>query len=273
MFLAAAGAIVFFAGLYCYIKPGVAQGWIMEVHYSGLERVSGLAKGNDSTLFATQEFPREKGKLVRIEQTGVTTLLDGLSNPDGLLLLDRSFIISQERADGKLVMLDRTTRQARALAELDFAEGVALLQDGGIAVALDMPSGKLVRVGPEGNVSELIGGLSSPEGVCQAKDGAIYVAVKGSGEVLRLQDGKTTPLINGLTKPGYVFCQPDGTLWITEDRTNYGRLLHYSDGQISVVLSRLRAPQAVISDTKGGVYVAEQRRNRILHVVRKTTSH
>lgn len=79
-------------------------------------------------------------------------------------------------------------------------------------------------------------------------------------------DGFLIARATGLVKPAFLNRLDDGTILITDDRTNVGRLLRYRQGAIDVLATHLRSPQSVIVGTDGAFYLAEQRKGRILRI-------
>ena len=67
-------------------------------------------------------------------------------------------------------------------------------------------------------------------------------------------------------RTAYLYCLQDGSIFILEDRVNFGRLLHYDNGRLDILASRLRSPQSIVIGPDGAYYLAEQRRNRILRI-------
>ncbi len=253
--------------------PQPGKGWIMEVYAEGLPAVDNLALGREGVLYATLERRRPDGRVVRIQQKGrrLTTVLDGLDRPDGLLVADRWLYVAEEVPQGRVIEIDLTSLATRTLAILPKPEGLGLLPDGGLVVSEDRLGGRILRVPRrDGAVEVLTGGLDRPEGLTVARDGTIYFAETGTGRVLRLREGfAVETVVDGLDEPDQVKLAPDGALWISED-ARPGRLLRFADGRLETVLSGLQAPQGIAFLPDGTVLVAEQGRARIL-AVRRTS--
>ncbi|MCH7742712.1 MAG: hypothetical protein IIB71_08655 [Proteobacteria bacterium] len=153
------------------------------------------------------------------------------------------------------------------LFDADNAEGIDVAENGDVYVIEDNESGRILKYSRDtGEVSVLVAGLDQAEGICVMNTGDIYYVLKSDTVLYRLRDGSSTPVQTGLIKPAHLYCdkEEDG-LWITEDRHNLGRLLHYEpEGRMQVIASRLKAPQSVYPTADGSILLAEQGRNRIL---------
>lgn len=107
------------------------------------------------------------------------------------------------------------------------------------------------------------------EGITRCPDGALYFSEKRLGKVYRFNEVNSPELvIEGLKKPNYLLCTPEG-LWITEDATAHARVLLFADGEISVIARHLRSAQTIIEAGERRMLVAEQGRNRILELIRE----
>ena len=148
------------------------------------------------------------------------------------------------------------------------AEGIASAGPDKILVIEDRKEdGRLLRIEPAtAGIEVLLRGLHEAEGVCQSPDGDIYFVEKTSDHLSRYSGGQVFTAATGLDSPAFLNCLDDGTILITEDRTNFGRLLRYRHGAIEVLAEHLRSPQSVIVGADGAYYIAEQRTARILRI-------
>lgn len=245
--------------------PLLQQGLHYDVIAKDLSSVSALAFTEDGDLYATLEKTRGKGKLLRIRNGAAEMVLDGLSKPDGLVIRDKTFYLTNEVGDH--AVLAYHDGLLNDIVGASSAEGIAAA-DGKLLVVEDKHGdGRLLRLDPvSGSVDVLANDLNEAEGVCEGPRGAIYFVEKSKKVLSRLQNGKVVTVTDGLKNPAYLNCMADGSVLITEDRTNFGRLLRYRDGKLEVVARNLRSPQTVVVGADGAYYLAEQRRDRILRI-------
>ena len=246
--------------------PILAKGLKYEVFADDLEDVSALAFDRNGDLYATLEKTRGRGRVVHIRQGLIRTVLDGLDKPDGMLLRGDTLYITGETGDHGLIVYE--SGKVRYVDHLSGTEGIASAGEEKILVVEDRKQdGRLLRVNPStGEVEILLEGLKQPESVCQSPEGRIYFVEKALHNLSVYADGQHTAAVTGLESPAFLNCLADGSILITEDRTNFGRLLRYREGGIEVLARNLRAPQTVAIGADGAFYVSEQRKNRILKI-------
>jgi len=262
-----------FLGVIAYLASSISvhSQWRYEVVHENLPLVSGLAQSGD-TLFITLEQRHQRGKIISITNSDRKVLLDSLNSPDGLAIYKQRLIYTQESGPRPIYEFDGVKHTPLFVA--DNAEGIDVAENGDIYVIEDRASGRILKYAREtGDVSVLVTDLDEAEGICIMNTGDIYYVLKSDTVLYRLRDGISTPVQSGFNKPAYVYCdkEEDG-LWITEDRHNLGRLLHYDlDGSLLVIASRLKAPQSILPTPDGSILLAEQGRNRILSFKRQGT--
>jgi len=249
-------------------KPGLGDGWEYQVYADGLEDVSALVLDNNGGMYVTLEKRHGQGKLLHLTGGRVIELLDGMEKPDGMLKSGNSLYITNEA--GERALIEYKQGALRTFDGISNAEGIADAGGDLLLIVEDLKEGgRLLRVNKKsGDIEVLLTNLNEAEGVCQGKNGFIYFVEKAANSVSRYKNGRVSTLVEGLVNPGFLNCLDDGSILITEDRVNFGRLLKYKDGEMEVIASRLQAPQSVIVAADGSLYVAEQRRNRILRIFR-----
>ena len=262
-----AALLLLLALAYGYFNaPFVPAGLDCQAFAGDLQAVSALAFDRNGDLYATLEKRHGKGRLVHIRQGSTREVLGGLDKPDGILLLGDTLYITSE--DGPHGLLAYSSGVRRHLDGLSGAEGLASAGAGRILVVEDRKQdGRLLRMDPAtSEIEVLLTGLKQAEGVCQTPGGEIYFVEKTADRLSRYSNGQAVTAATGLTKPAFLNCLADGSILITEDRTNFGRLLRYRDGAIEVLARFLGAPQSVVVGPDGAYYLAEQRKNRILKI-------
>jgi glucose/arabinose dehydrogenase len=253
--------------LYAFFgAPKLADGLHYRVFAENLEEVSALAFDENGDLYATLEKRHGQGQLVHIRQGLTSILLDNMNKPDGILRRGNTLYITNEVGRHAILVYESGT--VRYLEGASGAEGIASAGPDKILVIEDKKQdGRLLRIDPAtAEIEVLLSGLQEAEGVCQDPGGDIYYVEKTSDHLSRYRSGRVTIALTGLVNPAFLNCLDDGTILITEDRTNFGRLLRYRQGAIEVLATHLRSPQSVIIGDDGAFYLAEQRKGRILRI-------
>jgi len=191
--------------------------------------------------------------------------VDGLQKPDGLSTSLGRLIYTQEFGLSPVFELDNgiSTR----LFDANGAEGVDSTLNGDVYVVEDRKEGRVLKYErSSGLVTVLASGLDEAEGLCVMESGDVFYSEKGKGEVFRIRESIIDLYLSDLKKPGYLYCdEATQSIWITEDRRNFGRLLYSSRANdYSVVATGLKSPQSIAFNSKDSFLLAEQGRDRIL---------
>lgn len=263
--------LAFFAWQHLY-PVTAAEGWSARVFLGDVPYVSALAQDRQGALYVTQELKDERGSVFTVAASGArTTVLLGLSKPDGLAVLGDGVVVSQESGDYPVLWLHGG--KTEALFPGRSVEGIA--SDGRYLYAIEDRSGdgRLLRFDPTTRkLTVLRDGLSAGEGVAVCPDGQLFYAEKGKGWVKRWRSAEPDELVlSGLNAPGFLMCNDEG-LWVTEDATHRARLLLLDrNGALQVILRHLRSGQTVLSLGPGHLLLAEQGRGRILELTQGPT--
>lgn len=249
--------------------PGLHRHWDYDVAYTDLDRVSALVL-NDGILYVSLEHPFQQGRIISIKGEQRTLLVDSLEKPDGMAEFGNEVYYTQEFGEFPVFSLKHDTPVP--LFYSNCAEGIDVAANGDIYVVEDRPQGRLLKFSRNsGVVSTLAEGLEEAEGICVMDNGDVYYAEKELGVIFRLRDQERSVFIDQLNKPAYLYCDTEESgIWITEDRTNFGRLIHADvSGATEDIVTRLKSPQSITFTTQGDILLAEQGRNRVLRIVRR----
>jgi sugar lactone lactonase YvrE len=246
--------------------PLPAPGWTYTEVATGLDMVDNLAVDDSGTVYATLEQAADGGKLIRLDGSGYTVLIDGLDRADGLFFHNNHLYLTEEVTSGRILDFDLTTSTFKTIGRLTKPEGIGVHPQGGLVIAEDTNPGRLVHLALNGVSCALATGLNRPEGLVVKDDGTVLVAETATGKVLEISPGGSqTVLIDSLNQPDQLRLAPDGALWITEDQAD-GRLLRYLSGTLTTVLDTLYYPQGMWFDTDGSLLLSEQGNDRILRI-------
>ncbi len=258
-----AGAQIFFSTI------SVKDGWHYEVFREDLEEVSGLVLDREGILYISLEGRAGKGQLLSLNKGNLSLLLDSLNKPDGLAIFNNNPVFTQE--DRIRPVIEYRNGESITLFSADTAEGIAVAKNGDVFVLEDRNGGHLLKYDRQlGSVTSIVSDLVEAEGICLMDDGTIYYSENGQGLVYRLRSGTREVFLDQLSNPGFLKCESEAQgIWITEDRTNFGRLLRVTNqGQkIEVISERLKSPQSIAFTREGDILLAEQGRDRVLLLI------
>ncbi|GAA4651484.1 YncE family protein [Kistimonas scapharcae] len=252
-----------------YFPVITLQGWIARTWVDNVPRVSALALHPDDGLYATQEFYPPRGTLLHIQKNGERQLLLGnLGKPDGLVAFGDGIAVGQE--SGIAPVLWYRQGKVEELFTGNAVEALAAWENRYLYTVEDRKGGRLLRYDhTTKRLDVLYADGEGMEGITLCPDGTLYFSEKKQGKVYRFNEiNPPEPVIEGLKKPNYLLCTPEG-LWITEDATAHARVLLFAGGEISVIASHLRSAQTIIEAGERRMLVAEQGRNRILELIRE----
>jgi len=110
-----------------------------------------------------------------------------------------------------------TSRPRLLSVGVNFAHGLAVLEDGALAVS-DTGNGRLLRIDPDGGSATVITrALKTPLGLAAEPSGALLVVDFDGGRVVRVSpSGVLATVAEGLVKPYALTRARDGTVYVTE---------------------------------------------------------
>jgi hypothetical protein len=253
-----------------YFPVTAGAGWTWKIYLDDVELVSALARDEQGILYLTQEFNKQRGKLLKQLPNGaLQEVMAGLDKPDGLATFRGGMLISQESAESPVLWLHQG--QKTELFRGRHIEGIA--SDEKLIYAIEDVSavGRLLRYDPATRqVDVLRDDLNVGEGLAICPDGRIFYSEKKSGWIKLYRPALAVDPVahGGLNQPGFLLCNEEG-LWIAEDATHGARLLQAdASGTLSIVLDHLRSGQTILPIAPGRLLVAEQGRKRILEISR-----
>jgi len=245
---------------------GTAQSsdWQVTTAFIDLPEVSGLQIDGDS-VYATFETRLNDGQIVSLNNGTRTIIVPDLQKPDGLSTSLGRLIYTQEFGLAPVYELHEGV--STPLFNADGAEGVDSNSSGDVFIVEDRQDGRVLRYDRlTGLVAVLASGLDEAEGICAMDYGDVFFSEKSRGEVFRIREDVVELYLKGLNNPAYLHCdEATQSIWITEDRQNFGRLLHSSNpNDYSIVATGLKSPQSIAFNSTDSFLLAEQGRDRIL---------
>jgi serine/threonine-protein kinase len=214
------------------------------------------------------------GTINQIAHDGkVTTLLRGLDEPEGIVVLPDGALIVAEQGKNRLVHFRPNTGQpVTPWLQLENKTGNAgvdgIVRDSasGDIIVPDSPNGRVLRVSADAKSVRVIAtGLLRPTGVAIDRDGSLIVADENANAVLHIRaDGRFESLGHFAT-PDDVVVDAVGNIFVTSLGDDSIRMIDARDGTVRLVAS-IRNPQGIILDVSGNLVVAEAGLNRIVRL-------
>ncbi|WP_107308412.1 SMP-30/gluconolactonase/LRE family protein [Streptomyces qaidamensis] len=197
-----------------YAAGGITElhpdGRTREIVPRGLDGPYGVTVAPGGTVYAADHYrlatpaathEGEPATVVRAGDPGggVTSLtllppaVHGVAAADGLVHCTSQY------GDVHTYDPEQNTTRLRATG-LDEPGGIAVGPDGSLVVA-ETGAGRIVAVGPDGTITALVEGIDHPVDVTFDDEGRAYVSDDRRGTVLRIDDGKTVTVADGLGAP------------------------------------------------------------------------
>lgn len=195
----------------------INAGGVITTVASGLDHPAGMRLSRNSLFFVTgNDLGNTQGKLQRIDLIDgeVTTLLSGLTAPNGLLLLpDGDLLFSQLGFPPRGI--DRyspaTRQHTRAWSRTPFPNGLALAPGGEAIFTENTVLSTIERIRLDSPnavalVARLPGVFAGSDDLQATRDGTVYVAGDTSGEVYAVdtRSGCVCTVASGLNRTGFL---------------------------------------------------------------------
>lgn len=218
----------------------------------------------------------------RIEVNGtITTLVSGLPDPEGVLVLpDGTIFVSVQgqganKTDAILRIPPGGTPQTFATFTNRTAsvglDSISRDPRTGDILAADSPNGVVYRISADGKQQTILArGFTRPVDAIVAPDGGVIVADEYGGKVAMIApDGQVTTLAR-LSYPDDLAFDLDGTLLVTTLTDNTLRRLNPTTGAtLAILATNLHEPQGLAVDAAGNIFLSEETGNAIVELQRQ----
>ena len=230
-----------------------------------LSRPSSLSLDADGRLryVALATIP---GLLVELTPDGPKPVFSDFGDPDGLLALKDSLLVSESDTDGRVMAYNPATARLRVLARMDNPTALLRRPDGTVVVAQSVQAGRVWVLQDGVEPTPLVDGLVDPEGLCNLPDGRLGIAENGTGRILAYGPDGLEVLADNLDGIDQLACGADGSLWAVISRVRSGKLIRIDQGKRRTIARHLRQPQGIALLPDGSLYLAESRANRVLRL-------
>ncbi len=214
------------------------------------------------------------GTINHIARDGkVTTLLRGLSEPEGIVVLpDGALVVAEQNRNRLVLFRPNSGPPATTWLQLENktgkpgVDGIARDPATGDILVPDSPNGRVLRVSANAQSVRVIAtGLVRPTGAAIEHDGGIVVADEYGNTVQRVRaDGRVESLGHFAT-PDDVAIDAAGNIFVASLGDNSIRLIDAHTGAVRLIAT-LRNPQGIVVDADGNLIVAEEGLNRIVRL-------
>lgn len=214
------------------------------------------------------------GTVNQIHPNGqVTTVLRGLEEPEGIVVLPDGSLIIAEQKKNRLVHFRSNSGAAPTLwlalenkTSNPGVDGLARDPGTGDIIIPDSPNGRVLRAGPDGkNVRVLATGMVRPTGADVESDGSILVADEYGNAVKRIRTNGRVETLGHFSTPDDVVVDAQGNILVASLGDDSIRMIDARTGATALVV-KARGPQGLILDRDGSLIVAEAGLNRIVRI-------
>lgn len=201
----------------------------------------------------------------------VTTLVRGLLEPEGIVVMPDGSLIIAEQNKNRLVrfrpssgqpfsvwlQLENKTNQAGV-------DGIARDPGTGDLIIPDSPNGRILRVNADGkNVRTIATGFVRPTGAAVDTDGSIIVADEFGDAVKRIGTDGRIQTLGKFSTPDDVVVDSAGRIYVASLGDDSLRMIDGQTGRTSLIAT-LRGPQGLALDQNGNLIATEPALNRIV---------
>ncbi len=214
------------------------------------------------------------GTVNRIGSDGkVTTLVRGLSEPEGIVAMPDGSLIIAEQNKNRLLRFQPSTGQPPTLwLQLENktsqagVDGIARDAETGDIIVPDSPNGRVLRVSPDGKNARIVAtGFVRPTGVDMEADGSIVVADEFGDAVDRIHANGQVERLGKFSTPDDVAVDSKGRIYVASLGDGSIRVIDPQTGEVSLLVT-LRGPQGLAVEANGNLVATEPALNRIVRV-------
>ncbi len=230
-----------------------------------------LARMPDGTILFSDVG---NGTINQIAADGkVMTLLSGLDEPEGIVVLpDGALIIAEQKKNRLLHFRPNSGQPATTWLELENktgkpgVDGIVRDPATGDIIVPDSPNGRVLRVSADAKSIRVIAtGLVRPTGAAIERDGSIIVADENGNAVLHVRADGRFESLGHFAMPDDVAIDSAGNIFVASLGDNSVRVIDAHDGAVRLIAT-IQNPQGILVDAGGNLVVAEFGRNRIVRI-------
>ena len=192
------------------------------------------------------------------------TLISGLSEPEGMVVLPDGSLIIVEQGKNRLVHYDPTTKALslflafRNTTGQDGVDGIAYDSKTQTIVVPDSPDGTVLRVSLDGKtVSEIAHGFVRPTGAWVEADGSILVVDENANSLSRIHPNSIVEKLANLPTPDDVIEDGSGNIFVNTLGDGAIHFISANTNRDLVLVNGMIDPQGLIFDTDGNLVITD----------------
>ncbi|HEY9151697.1 MAG TPA: hypothetical protein VIN60_02345 [Anaerolineales bacterium] len=192
------------------------------------------------------------------------TLLSGLSEPEGMVMLPDGSLIITEQGKNRLIRYDPTTKTTTLFLALHNTtgqlgvDGIAYDSKTQTIIVPDSPNGTVLRVSLDGQtVSVIARGFARPTGAWVEADGSILVVDENGNSLNRIQTDGSIQTLDHLPTPDDVTEDDQGNIFVNTLGDGAIHLISRATNLDTVLVSGMLDPQGIILDADGNLIIAD----------------
>ncbi|HEX7737244.1 MAG TPA: hypothetical protein VF458_20530 [Ktedonobacteraceae bacterium] len=220
-----------------------------------------------------------RGVVARLNADGsVTTLVEGLAEPEGLVYLRNGTLIIAEQQTNRILAYSAVNSSLTVLRVLPGRPGNMTCKNGVDGIALDpttntliipdSPTGNVYRMSLDGKRLTLLATrISRPVGATVDSQGNIFVADECGGALWQITPAGRITRIGGFGMLDDVACDHHGNLLVTDLKATIHALVRIRrlTGKREILANRgLIEPQGLLIDNRDNIYLSDDFANKIV---------
>jgi sugar lactone lactonase YvrE len=192
------------------------------------------------------------------------TLISGLSEPEGMVMLSDGSLIIAEQGKNRLVRYDPTNKALTLFLTLhnttgqDGVDGIAYDSKTQTIIVPDSPNGTVLRVSLDGQtVSEIARGFARPTGAWVEPDGNILIVDENDNSLSRIHPNGNIEKLAELPTPDDVIEDSKGNIFVNTLGDGAIHFISANTNRDTVLVNGLLDPQGIIFDADGNLVITD----------------
>jgi len=204
----------------------------------------------------------------------IQTLISGLSEPEGMVMLPDGSLIIAEQGTNRLVRYNPTTKALALFLALHNTtsqlgvDGIAYDSKTQTIIVPDSPNGTVLRVSLEGQtVSVIARGFARPTGAWVEADGSILVVDENGNSLSRIHPNGIVEKLANLPTPDDVIEDGNGNIFVNTLGDGAIHLIAANTNHDTILVNGLPDPQGLIFDADGNLIITDAGHHQLVKLI------